>query len=130
MPQLQHVTSQDVNDYLHEATGERFTAKDFRTWAGTVLAAIALRECQIASHQAQAKRNVTAAIEAVAHLLGNTPAVCRKSYIHPAALDCYLSGETIACVRSAAARAGSKALRPHESAVLQLLKKAGRTRGA
>ncbi len=119
------VTSQDVNDYLREANGENFTAKDFRTWAGTVLAAIALRECQIAAHKTQAKRNITTAIEAVAQTLGNTPAVCRKSYVHPAILDSYLLGVTIDSIGSA--MTGTSRLRSHESAVLSLLQKVGRT---
>ncbi len=79
----QDVDSQDVNAYLKEITGEDFTAKDFRTWAGTVLAATALREFDEAGSMAQAKKNVVQAIEAVAGMLGNTRTVCRKSYIHP-----------------------------------------------
>src|SRR4029079_5538037 len=80
------VTSQDVNEYLREITGEDFTAKDFRTWSGTVLAAIALNVAGPFETQKQAKANVKNAIGAVAKILGNTPAVCRKCYIHPAVL--------------------------------------------
>lgn len=87
-----NVTSQDVNDYLKEITGEDFTAKDFRTWAGTVLASIALRSQDAFENKTQAKRNVKTAIHAVAQMLGNTPAVCRKCYIHPAVLESYLDG--------------------------------------
>jgi len=83
------ITSQEVNDYLREITGQDFTAKDFRTWAGTTLAAHALRLLKPASSQRQAKRNIVQAIEAVAHILGNTKAVCRKCYIHPALLEAY-----------------------------------------
>src|SRR3954467_9114558 len=86
------VTSGDVNAYLREITGQDFTAKDFRTWSGTVLAATALREFEKVDSKAQAKKNVLKAIEAVAGLLGNTRAVCRKSYIHPAIIDSYMDG--------------------------------------
>ncbi len=90
-----HVTSDDVNDYLHEVTGEEFTAKDFRTWAGTVMAAMALRAQELFENKSQAKKNVKAAISAVAKMLGNTPTVCRKCYVHPAVLETYLDGNLI-----------------------------------
>jgi DNA topoisomerase-1 len=86
----QAVNSADVNSYLRESTGTDFTAKDFRTWFATVLAATALRECRPVDSTAASKRNVLRAVEAVAGVLGNTPSVCRKSYIHPAILDCYM----------------------------------------
>jgi DNA topoisomerase-1 len=86
------VTSQDVNDYLKEIAGESYTAKDFRTWAGTVLAAVALQEFEKYDSEAQAKKNVVAAIEAVSKQLGNTPAICRKCYVHPEVLNAYLDG--------------------------------------
>lgn len=89
------ITSQDVNDYLREITGEDFTAKDFRTWAGTVLAAIALSAVGGFESKKQAKANVKDAIGAVSKILRNTPAICRKCYIHPAVLETYLSGEPI-----------------------------------
>jgi len=92
------VGSQDVNDYLREIAGEEVTAKDFRTWAATNLAAVALRECGPAESAAAAKRNVLRTIEAVAELLGNTRAVCRKCYIHPAVLDGYLDGSLLAAM--------------------------------
>lgn len=88
----QEVDSADVNAYLKEITGEDFTAKDFRTWAGTVLTTTALRELAAFGSQAQAKRNVVHAIEAVSKLLGNTRTVCRKSYIHPVIIDAYMDG--------------------------------------
>ncbi len=93
------VTSGDVNGYLRAATGEDFTAKDFRTWAGTVLAAMALKEFESFDSAAAAKRNVTRAIEQVASRLGNTPGVCRKSYVHPDILDAYLDGSLLAALR-------------------------------
>lgn len=86
------VKSDDVNAYLQEITKQDFTAKDFRTWAGTVLASRALREFEAFDSKTQAKKNVLTAIEHVAKKLGNTRAVCRKCYIHPAILDSYLDG--------------------------------------
>ena len=84
------VGSADVNAYLKEIAGEDFTAKDFRTWAGTVLACAALRESEFSPKRAT--KHVVQAIDAVAGILGNTRAVCRKSYIHPAIVDAYVSG--------------------------------------
>ncbi|HEU4753992.1 MAG TPA: DNA topoisomerase IB [Armatimonadota bacterium] len=84
------VSSADVNDYLREISGQDFTAKDFRTWAGTVLAFLALRQCAPPESEKQAKKNVAAAIRQVAEQLGNTPAVCRKCYVHPRVLEAYL----------------------------------------
>jgi DNA topoisomerase-1 len=89
---VQDIGSADVNGYLREITGQDFTAKSFRTWAATVLAACALQELPECQSQAHAKRNTAKAVEAVAGLLGNTPAICRKSYIHPALLDAYADG--------------------------------------
>ena len=120
------VTSQDVNIYLREISGDDFTAKDFRTWAGTVLAAIALREFEAVAHPSQAKKNIVAAIEAVAKALGNTPAVCRKCYVHPEVLESYLAGQTIATVRQRVAGKVDPSLsklKPEEAAVLILLER-------
>src|SRR5256714_10334589 len=78
------VTSGDVNEYLREITGEDFTAKDFRTWAGTVLAAMALNLQEAFENKTQAKKNIKDAISAVANILGNTPAVWRRCYVHSA----------------------------------------------
>ena len=89
------VTSEDVNEYLREITGEDFTAKDFRTWAGTVLAAMALNAQEAFENKSQARKNIKDAISAVAKILGNTPAICRKCYVHPAVLETYLDGATI-----------------------------------
>lgn len=89
------IGSGDVNEYIKDAMDDDFTAKDFRTWAGTVLAAAALAKCVTGSTQAQTKRNITAAIAEVARQLGNTPAICRKCYIHPEILDAYTSGDLI-----------------------------------
>lgn len=86
------IESADVNAYLREALGEDFSAKDFRTWAGTVAAARALALCDTPASEAAAKRSVNACVKAVAGLLGNTAAVCRKAYIHPAIMDAYADG--------------------------------------
>jgi Topoisomerase IB len=93
--EVREVTSQDVNDYLREISGQNFTAKDFRTWAGTLLAAIALNLHEKFESQKQAKTNVKTAICAVAELLGNTAAICRKCYVHPAIVEAYLGGRQI-----------------------------------
>jgi DNA topoisomerase I len=90
------VDSADVNAYLRKISGEDFTAKDFRTWAGTILAAEALVEVGAFASQAQAKRNIVRAVEAVARRLGNTRSVCRKSYIHPAIFETYVAGAPMA----------------------------------
>jgi DNA topoisomerase-1 len=89
------VESADVNAYLREISGDDFTAKDFRTWAGTVLAAWALSEFEKIDSQAAARRNITVAVKRVAGELGNTPAVCRSAYIHPEILNCYLDGSLV-----------------------------------
>jgi DNA topoisomerase-1 len=86
------VASDDVNAYLHAASGGDFTAKDFRTWAGTVLAAVALREFESFDSEAAGKRNITRAIEHVSARLGNTASICRKCYVHPEIFDAYLEG--------------------------------------
>ena len=93
--QRQDIKSEDVNAYLREIAGAEFSAKDFRTWAGTVLAAIALRQFERFDTKSQAKKNLVAAIERVSERLGNTPSVCRKCYIHPVILDSYLAGSTV-----------------------------------
>ena len=119
----QDVTSQDVNAYLKEVSGEDFTAKDFRTWSGTVLAATALREVARADSMTQGKKNVLSAIEAVAGMLGNTRAVCRKSYIHPAIIDAYMDGSLfdVPVRRARPTRQGEAKLRPDEVATLAIL---------
>ena len=89
-----------MNDYLREISGQDFTAKDFRTWAGTVLAAKALAEVATFASATEAKRNIVKAIESVAKRLGNTKAVCRKCYIHPAILDAYMDGATIETLKT------------------------------
>jgi DNA topoisomerase I len=118
------VDSADVNAYLQEISGEPFTAKDFRTWAGTVLASLALSELERFDSQAAAKRNLTRAIEQVASHLGNTVAVCRKSYIHPTILDSYLDGSLLEFLKGRveeALREELEGLSSEEAAVLAFL---------
>jgi len=121
--QRQTVGSEEVNAYLKDITGQDLTSKDFRTWAGTVLAAQLLREFEAFTSNAEAKRNVLAAVEMVARRLGNTKAVCRKCYIHPAVFDAYMDGsmlETIAQRARKVSRAVDR-LTAGEAAVLRLL---------
>ncbi|RXZ38549.1 DNA topoisomerase IB [Oxalobacteraceae bacterium CAVE-383] len=121
---LHAIGSADVNDYLRSLTGEDYTAKDFRTWAGTMLAATALHEFQQFDSAAQARKNIVQAIEHVAKKLGNTPAICRKCYVHPAVIDRYLDGAMLNARQSKAKRKpadDTHALTPEESAVLALL---------
>jgi DNA topoisomerase-1 len=122
---VRDIGSADVNDYLREISGEPFTAKDFRTWAGTVLAAQALQEFHAFDSQAQAKRNVVRAIENVAERLGNTKAVCRKCYVHPEVLNAYLDGSLVATLEQRAARLARSIgrLTAQEAAVLALLRR-------
>ena len=128
--QQHEVTSGDVNAYLKDIAGAHVTAKDFRTWTGTVLAALALAEFEKVDSQAAAKKNVRAAIERVSARLGNTPAVCRKCYVHPEVLDSYLSDALVLELRDEVDRelADGKAdtgaaLRPEEAQVLAFLRR-------
>ncbi|RZJ42099.1 MAG: DNA topoisomerase IB, partial [Brevundimonas sp.] len=87
------ITSDDVNAYIREAMGDQFSAKDFRTWAGTVSAARALRDMDEPTSATDAKRKLNLCVKAVAGLLGNTPTVCRASYVHPAIFKLFETGE-------------------------------------
>ena len=118
------IGSADVNAYLKDVTGEEFTSKDFRTWAGTVLAAQLLRDFEEVDSQARAKKNVVEAIEHVAKQLGNTRAVCRKCYVHPAVIDAYLDGSLLKTMaqRARATKAVGK-MTAAEAAVLGLLQR-------
>jgi DNA topoisomerase-1 len=124
--QQRAVSSGDVNGYLREVTGQDFTAKDFRTWAGTVLAALALEEFEAFDSQAQAKRNVVRAIDAVANRLGNTRAVSKKCYVHPEIVEAYLDGELVDALRKRTEdvlRGDLAGLTPQEGAVLAFLQR-------
>lgn len=119
------VSSTEVNDYLQMITDDHFTAKDFRTWAGTVLAVFALQEFQQFDTQVQAKKNIVQAIEKVAKKLGNTSSICRKCYIHPEVFNAYLDGTLAKTIKK---RAKQKSvdipdLKPEEAAVLAFLQK-------
>lgn len=121
---VRDIDSADVNEYLREITGEPFTAKDFRTWAGTVLACMTLQEFERFSTDGEAKRNVVEAVKRVAERLGNTPAVCRSSYIHPEILNAYLDGSMLESLKQMAADELAEAgheLEPTEAAALGLI---------
>lgn len=109
------ITSDDVNAYIREAMGEGFSAKDFRTWAGTVSAARAFRDMDPPTSQTDGRRKITVCMKAVAGLLGNTPTVCRSSYVHPVVVDLYESG------RIAEVLPGSET-KGFEPALMKLLK--------
>jgi len=123
--EVRDVTSDDVNEYIRTASGGDFTAKDFRTWAGTLLAYRALRALQPQDHGAAAKRNVVQAMRMTAERLGNTPAVARGSYVHPAVLDAYLDGSLGGALVDAAEQQSeppTEADRSEENAVIKLLR--------
>ncbi len=122
---LQEVDAEDVNDYLRQIAGNGFSAKDFRTWAGTVMCAVMLRDCCGWESESEAKKHVVEAVKSVASSLGNTPAVCRKSYIHPVIIESYYDDPALNAVwnrteEAIVAEHGS--LAPDEAAVLQLLR--------
>jgi DNA topoisomerase-1 len=123
--QRQAIGSSDVNAYLQDVTGKDFTSKDFRTWAGTVLAAQILREFEAVETDSARKKNIVRAVEAVAKRLGNTKAVCRKCYIHPAVFDAYLDESMLDTVAQRANRLADAAARlsEGEAAVLALLQR-------
>ena len=122
--EVRRVSSDDVNAYLRGIAGEEFTAKDFRTWTGTVLVAQALFDCEPVANVRYARKNITAAIARVADRLGNTPAVCRKAYVHPAIVEAYIEGDLGQALRRRAGRAGrvrGRELRREEQQVLRFL---------
>ena len=124
--QRQTIDSADVNEYLKELTNQDFSAKDFRTWAGTVLAALALQEFKVFDKETEAKKNVVNAIKSVSEQLGNTPSICRKCYIHPAVIDAYLEGtmlESLQQITSQELIDNLHDLKPEEAAVMTLLEK-------
>lgn len=101
---LHPVTSDDVNAYIRDAMGEQFSAKDFRTWAGTVSAARALRDMEPPTSPTDARRKITLCVKAVSGLLGNTPTVCRAAYVHPRVLDLFENGGLAAALAGAEAK--------------------------
>jgi DNA topoisomerase-1 len=124
--EVRDVKSQDVNDYLREITKEDFSAKDFRTWAGTLLSALALNVQGGFETKGQAKANIKTAICAVAELLGNTPAICRRCYVHPAVVEAYLASTRIPGLSQAMQKSGNRQLRLAEAAVLRFLRSQNR----
>lgn len=127
------VTPRDVNDYIKKATSYEFSAKDFRTWGGSLLAAINLAETGRAESEKEANRNIVRAVKQVAERLGNTPTVCRSCYIHPAVFDRYLAGLTIDEFRPKAQRLIRRLqpeYEPEEQALLKLLSTNGKSNKA
>lgn len=121
----QTVESTDINAYLRRVTGQEFTAKDFRTWAGTVVAASTLRELGGYASETQAKRNVVEAVKAASDKLGNTPTICRKCYVHPAVIDTYMNGALLTAALGRSERRltdGPNGLDADEAVVLALLR--------
>jgi DNA topoisomerase-1 len=122
--EVRDITSQDVNEYLREITGDDFSAKDFRTLAGTVLTAVALNAQEKFENNKQAKSNIKTAISAVSKILGNTPAICRKCYVHPAIFESYLGQKSIEGLKQRTEEVLEKEsvdLRESEKAVLKFL---------
>jgi DNA topoisomerase-1 len=128
---LRAIGSHDVNDYIRELGGEHFTAKDFRTWAGTILAADALRRVDIPPTQRGIRAAITRAIDWVAERLNNTRAVCRKYYVHPAVLAAFASGILRRVVRAVRGpRPGVRGLDPFEAEVMHLIRLTERLRAS
>ncbi len=121
---LRSVESNDVNDYLRQKSGQEFTAKDFRTWSGTVTAAIALEHLGPFESESQGKKKVTEAIKTTAERLGNTPVICRKCYVHPGVIDAYMDGSLLNFFKQYdedAQKQSHEGLSPEESKVLAFL---------
>jgi DNA topoisomerase-1 len=127
------IGSEDVNAYLQAVTGADFTAKDFRTWAGSVHAAAALSGADVPERDSQAKRNVVRAMELVSEELGNTPAVSRSAYVHPSIIDAYLEGDLARPVASRGRRASGSdlgSLKVREAELVALLRRRRRRQAA
>jgi DNA topoisomerase-1 len=120
--EIHNLTSEDVNDYLHDIAGAEFSAKDFRTWAGTIQAAQVFQHLDGDDNEEPTEAALVAGIDEVAAALGNTRAVCRKYYIHPAIMEAYLDGTLTQSLHSPAPRPPQTGLSSEEAAVLQLLK--------
>jgi DNA topoisomerase I len=121
---LRTVESSDVNTYLRQVSGQDLTAKDFRTWGGTVVATNALEDLGVFESETQSKKNVVEAIKMTAKQLGNTPAICRKCYVHPGLIDAYLDGSLLNFFKQYDERTKKPAmegLRPDEARVLAFL---------
>jgi DNA topoisomerase I len=121
----QSINSSDVNAYLREITGEDFTAKDFRTWGGTVLSVLAFQELGPSADQKDIKKSITETIKRVAEQLGNTPAICSKYYVHPAVIEAYSNGSLIEALQRHTGKAlpvTTNGLRPEEKCVMKILR--------
>jgi DNA topoisomerase-1 len=130
---LQKIGSSDVNDYLRQISGHEFTAKDFRTWAGTVLAAVALAELGRFETRKEARQQMLRAVESVAQRLGNTPSVCRKCYVHPEVFGAFTDGTLLQVLRRKAESElveSAGRLPAREAAVLGLLQQRLKTAGS
>lgn len=117
------ITSSDVNAYLREITGQAFTAKDFRTWGGTVIVLHSLREAGGFTQESEAKKQVLQAIQEAADYLGNTPAICRKCYVHPFIINAYLDGSLLSYLKNHPRRVKQGAaweLHPDEALLLDI----------
>jgi DNA topoisomerase I len=126
------ITPRDVNDYIKAATGPEFSAKDFRTWGGSLLAAVRLAEIGQAQDERQARRNIVQAVKQVAEHLGNTPTVCRSCYIHPAVIERYAEGITLEAFRPKRIRRIRRLqpeYEPEELALLKLFRANSKTAG-
>jgi DNA topoisomerase-1 len=120
------IDSHDVNEYLREISGQDFTAKDFRTWSGTVLTAVTLAEIGECKSDSQAKKNIVAAIKQTSQRLGNRPATCRNYYVHPALVDAYMDGELVRAMAQPPEKPSTESaggLRPEEVCVMQLIQR-------
>ncbi|HEY7985658.1 MAG TPA: DNA topoisomerase IB [Methylophilaceae bacterium] len=125
--QRHKINSADVNEYLQEITGEQYTAKDFRTWAGTLQTTIALAQFQQFENMTQAKSNVVLAINAAAKKLGNTPTICKKCYVHPGIIQSYMSGELFPLIVNKQLESANKnELSEMEQCVITLLRDAAK----
>jgi DNA topoisomerase I len=124
------ITPAQINRYLKDATDHQFSAKDFRTWGGTLLAAVKLAEIGPADNERLVKKNIVQAVKQVAEQLGNTPSVCRASYIHPIIIDSYTAGVTLDEYRPRRSRSINMvaALEPEEKALLNLFQRQGTAR--
>jgi DNA topoisomerase-1 len=124
--ELHALDSSDVNAWLHEISGQDFSAKDFRTWAGTVQSALALAAIGPFTSDAEAKRNIVEAVKRTARRLGNRPATCRKYYVHPGIIDAYRDGsliKSLGCASESRTSASAAELRPEEKCVVKIIRK-------
>jgi DNA topoisomerase-1 len=119
------ITPKDINEYIKAATAPEFSSKDFRTWGGTLMAAVELAEIGKPQSESEMKKNLVRAVKKVAEQLGNTPAVCRSSYIHPAVINTYQNGmilDEFSPRKSRLIKLRQAGYEPEETALLRLLR--------